>query len=109
MRERSVSSVPRYFFNALAAYKNERAAQILSNIVKYLPTLKPFELDTAYYKDGLYEAICDNACEAYSQLITIVEPIVEHTYRNRIYLDVDTSGVKLPVEEENKEKFSWYY
>jgi hypothetical protein len=104
--DNNYSSRPGYFFNALASYKNEKAAQLLAIVMKYLPTLKPRKLETWHFKDELYYAIWNNKCNAYSKMIPVVKPAVEKLLKNTLELKVDP--IKLP-EDDEKEKFSWYF
>lgn len=98
------------FYKALAVYRNEKAAILFSSILKRLPEANNCN---AYYSTNdnsyLYEAICDNSCEAFRDLIPIVEPYVMEDLCNRIYFEPDTTSYKKFLDiEESKEKFNWF-
>ena len=93
------------FYKALAVYKNKRAAELLAYLLKFIPVSTNCDSYGDYCGD-LYEDICNNSCEAYKDLIPIVEPYVMQTLQFRYEFEVDHNPVLL--EEEPKEKFNWF-
>ena len=56
------------FFRALAAYKDEKSAEILRAILNRKPFL-PCPADSEYVREMLCDAIWGNSCDAYAGLI----------------------------------------
>jgi hypothetical protein len=97
------------FYKTLAVYKNDRAASIFRLVFKYQP-YSPcnYEPDEQCY--GLYEAICDNSCEAFKNLVQLVEPFVmDDRLRNssQEYQPVDT--IESSSHEVKEKETVWWF
>ena len=98
-----------YFYKALAVYKNESAADIFRFIFAIQP-YAPCDYAPDEYCDALYEAICDNICEAYKDLVPLVEPYVmqQRVWDSQLEeIAIDTTFMRAHQEKE-KETVFWF-
>jgi hypothetical protein len=97
-----------YFYEAVGVYKNKRAADLLSWLLKYIPA----DVRCNYYAEDycvyLYKAICDNSCESYKDLVPLVEPyVMRQRSWNSDLGEIGVDKVKMSAEEE-KEPVHWF-
>ncbi|MEP7317888.1 MAG: hypothetical protein ABI921_04090 [Panacibacter sp.] len=84
------------FSQAVAVYKNERSAIILSKMLNRKPNA--FGLaDTSYFKNRLIDAIWNNKCAAYDKLIAQIKPYIEETEHENQGLPLEPEEIVGPI------------
>lgn len=104
IREASTQSAED-FINAVAVYKNERSEKILNAILNRKPFM-PYPTDTSYLKKTLAEAIWNNKCPAYSQLLEEVEPMIKEIEKNTGTIALDPI---IPPTKTEEEPVRWWW
>jgi hypothetical protein len=86
-RERDYTTAG-YFFQTVAAYKDEKSYELLEKCWKMTSNCLG---DSAMIKEELAEAIWDNRCELYARFIPLVKPIVEEQLKRSMKIERDYS------------------
>jgi hypothetical protein len=95
------------FIETVASYKQKNSFQILNTLLLKIPSnVCLSESDKDDFKNKIFESVWDNQCEAYSELLKTIKPIMLKREKKTSYIDMPSEPIELDTTKSKEVR--WY-